>query len=58
MPLGAYRFGIKVVDAQGNDSLASEMAPISIVPAARPAAQLDVVAFDEQTNELTLSISD
>ncbi len=58
LPLGAYRFGVKVVDAQGNDSLASETGPISIVPAARPAARLDVVTFDEQTHELTLSARD
>jgi hypothetical protein len=58
LPLGAYRFGVKVVDAQGNESLASETGPISIIPAARPASQLDVVTFDEQTNELTLSVSD
>jgi len=58
LPLGQYRFGVKVVASHGNESLASETAPISIVPAARPAAQLDVVTFDEQTNELTLSVSD
>ena len=58
LPLGAYRFGVKVVDAQGNDSLANETGPISIVPAARPAARLDVVTFDKQTNELTLGVSD
>jgi len=57
LPLGAYRFGVKVIDAQGNDSLASETGPISIVPAARPASELSVVTFDEQTNELTLNVS-
>lgn len=58
LPLGAYRFGVKVVDGQGNESLAGETAPIAIVPAARPICGLDVTTFDEQTNELTLSVSE
>lgn len=58
LPLGAYRFGVKVLDLQGNESQACETAPIAIIPPARPVANLDVAAFDEQTNALTLNVSD
>jgi hypothetical protein len=58
LSLGEYRFGTKIFDEQGNESPASETAPIAIVPAARPAARLEVAAFDKQTNELTLRIED
>lgn len=58
LPLGEYRFGVIVTDHEGNDSSASETAPVTVVPAARPAAGLDVVTFDESANRLTLSISD
>ena len=55
---GTYRFGIKVIDGQGNESLADETATITVVPAARPASGLDVVTFDQQANELVLKVSD
>ena len=58
LPLGAYRFGVKVVDGLGYESLACETEPITVVPAARPASGLGVVAFDEQTNQLTLCVRD
>jgi hypothetical protein len=58
LPLGRYRFGVKTLDACGNESPAGETSPIAVVPAARPAAALSVAAFDPQTNQLTLRISD
>lgn len=58
LPGGAYRFGVKVVDGQGNESLACETGSITIVPPARPVSRLDVVTFDKQTNELTLIASE
>lgn len=58
LPLGRYRFGVKIRDSYGNESSASETAPIAVVPPARPAAALSIGAFDPQTNELTLRISD
>lgn len=58
LSLGRYRFGVKVIDAHGNESLASETEPMAVVPAATPAAGLDIVAFDPATNQLTLRISD
>jgi hypothetical protein len=58
LPLGRYRFGVKVVDRRRNESSASETQTISVIPAARPAVKLNIVAFDPQTNRLTMSVSD
>jgi hypothetical protein len=58
LPLGRYRFGVKVGDRQGNESSASETQAMYVIPAARPAAKLTVTAFDPQTSQLTLSVSD
>lgn len=58
LPPGEYRFGVKVVDASGNESAGSETEPIAVVPAAVPASGLDVVTFDECTGLLTLGISE
>jgi len=49
---------VKVLDEKGNESQASETASITVVPAAQPASALDIVTFDEQANQLILSISD
>jgi hypothetical protein len=57
LPLGRYRFGVKILDACGNESPAGETDPIAVVPAAQPAAALSVASFDSQTNLLTLHIS-
>jgi hypothetical protein len=58
LPLGAYRFGLKVLDRRGNEGPASETAAMTIVPAATPAAGLDIATYDEQTGELTLRIEE
>ena len=58
LPAGQYRFGVVVTDRRGNESTASETATVTIVPPARPAASLDIAAFDPSANCLTLSISD
>ncbi len=58
LPLGRYRFGVKVIDAHGNESLASKTEPMAVVPAATPAAGLDITTFDPAINQLTLRISD
>jgi hypothetical protein len=46
---------VKIADASGREGSASETEPITVVPAATPAAGLQVAAFDEPTNQLTLS---
>jgi len=58
LPLGRYRFGVKIVNAQGDESLASETETIAVIPAAKPAAELRIATFDPQANRLTLSVSD
>jgi len=58
LPLGQYRVAVRVCDAQGNESDISDTATVTIVPPAQPAAALEVVTFDEQANQLILSISD
>ncbi len=55
---GTYRFAVKVVDGAGNTSPPIEIAPLTIVPPARPAARLSVEAFDPQTRQLTLNVAD
>jgi len=58
LPLGAYRFGVKVLNSRGNEGPASETPAMAIVPAATPAAGLDIAAYDKQAGELTLRIED
>ncbi|MEN6332801.1 MAG: hypothetical protein ABFE01_00985 [Phycisphaerales bacterium] len=58
LPLGRYRFGVKIVDACGNGSVAGETDPIAVIPPPQPAAALCVASFNPQTNELVLRISD
>ncbi len=58
LPLGRYRFGVKILDTYGNESAASETEPMAVVPAPRPAAALSIMACDPQTNQLTLRVSD
>ncbi len=58
LPLGRYRFGVRITDAAGREGPPCEMEPIPVVPAARPAAGLDLVSFDPQTNRLTLRVRD
>jgi hypothetical protein len=58
LPLGRYRFGVKTLDASGNESPACETSPIAVVPPPRPAAALSVASFDPQTHQLTLRIGD
>jgi hypothetical protein len=58
LPLGRYRFGVRLVDRWGKESPAGETQAVCVIPAARPAARLDLVAFHPQTGQLTLSVSD
>jgi hypothetical protein len=58
LPLGRYRLGVRIADARSNEGPASETEPIPVIPAARPAAGLEVATWDEQTNRLTLRVLD
>lgn len=55
-PGGTYNFSVKVKNAVGRQSTASETGPITVTPAARPAEGLSVSSFDKQTNQLLLNI--
>lgn len=56
LPLGTYKFGVKVTDENGRESQASETEPIVVTPAARPAEKLSILSFDKQVNQLVLKI--
>ncbi len=58
LPLGRYRFAVKILDEHGNESVASQTEPIMVVPPAKPVATLTIAAFDPQTNRLTLGVSE
>jgi len=53
---GTYKFGIKIIDSQGNESNVSETDDIVVIPAAKPAEQLNIFSFDKVTNQLILNI--
>jgi len=56
LPSGTYKFGVKVMDASGRQSIGSETGAITVTPAARPAEGLSISSFDKQTNQLVLNI--
>ena len=58
MPSGSYRFAVKLIDERGDESVMTETSVIPLLPASRPISQLDIEAFDEETNQLTLNVSD
>lgn len=57
LPAGAYRFGVRVCDAAGRQSLAGESGQVVVIPGARPAEHVSVFSFDKDTNQLVLSVS-
>jgi hypothetical protein len=58
MPMGAYRFGVKIIDEWGNESIASEVGPVVVTPGARPAKGLEVASFDVESKTLVLECKD
>jgi len=56
LPSGTYRFGVKVTDTSGSQSIAGETGPVTVTPAARPAEGLSIILFDKQTNQLALAV--
>lgn len=55
---GVYKFAVKITDGFGNESAASETRTVTVMPAARPADELDISSFDKVTNQLVLKITD
>jgi len=56
LPAGAYKFGVKVLDQAGNESTASQIGPVTVIPAAKAVEELTILSFNAQTNELVLQI--
>lgn len=56
MPAGVYKFGVKIVDAFGNQSSVSESGEIVVIPGTKPAESVSLLSFDKQANELVLSV--
>jgi hypothetical protein len=55
---GLYKFGVKIVDSQGNqDEGQSETEPITVIPGSKPVEEMRLASFDKQVNELVFSIS-
>ncbi len=53
---GVYKFGVKTIDAKGNESLASESAEIILTAPPKPAAGIGISSFDAEQNELVFNI--
>jgi len=53
---GIYKFGVKIADRSGNQSSTVETEPVTVTPAARPADELRIASFDNDTNQLLLEI--
>jgi len=58
MASGVYKFGVKITDENGQESIASETVPITVTPGARPAKKVTVKSFDRETGQLTRKIAD
>ena len=56
LPLGIYRLGATVIDHGGSESAPTETSPITVTPAAQPAATLDVASFDAASNQLIFNM--
>jgi hypothetical protein len=54
---GAYRFGVTVVDDTGRETGVTETEEVTVIPRGKPAETLELVSYEQETNELTLSIS-
>ncbi len=57
MGVGVYKFAVKVTDGLGNESGSSETDQVMLIPAARPAEEMNISSFDKQTNQLVLGVS-
>jgi hypothetical protein len=53
---GVYRFGVKVIDENGNESAASETEEVTVIPSARPATKASVFSFKAETNEIVIEV--
>lgn len=56
MPTGVYRFAVKVISENGNESSVSETGDVAVTLAAKPPEGLNVSSFDKQTDQLVLAV--
>ena len=55
---GTYKFGVQTVDKYGNKGIASETIPVTVIPLAKSASNLEIKSFNKNENQLVLKISD
>ena len=53
---GLYKFAVKIIDRFGNSSSASETEEILVIRPARPAESLEVDSYEQEQDELLLSV--
>lgn len=56
LPQGVYKFAIKIGDPSGRKSI-SKSNPVTVTPAAKPAENLSITSFNNETNQLALKIT-
>ena len=54
---GRYKFGITIIDGNGNISEASETEEITVIPEGKGAEDLQIVSFEKLSNSLVLGVS-
>jgi hypothetical protein len=57
LPAGVYKFAVKIIDAEGNESEPIESGEILAEPAARGVEDLSIVSFDESGGKMVLGIN-
>ncbi|HIJ72272.1 MAG TPA: hypothetical protein HPP87_13100 [Planctomycetes bacterium] len=56
LPVGTYKFGVKVTDKTGRESAARESCSVTVIPGSKPVEELGVSSFDKDLNELVLNL--
>lgn len=54
---GVYKFAVKVIDGEGNESEAVQAGEVMVLGSAKGAEDLDVISFDESANKLILKVT-
>jgi len=56
LPMGVYKFVVKIFDENAREIAAKDTDEITVISAAEPAESLEITSFDKQTNQLVLSV--
>ena len=54
---GIYKFAIKVIGENGNESSIIETEPVTVTPMPGPAEKIRIISYDKQENQLILEIT-